>query len=117
MNDVIQPDNLVRARAFDDAKLRKTIQTFDWEKIIDDIAWLLGDAPDPSNVYVRVPVSAQSLAEWLSIPRKTMLGWRSGSQPKHADGEMLIAQWCRLAGKGREFVPKSYAVLPSAKVR
>jgi hypothetical protein len=93
------------------------IQTYDWERILDDIAWLLGEAPDPANAYVRIPCSAQSLAAFLSTPRKTMLGWRAGSQPKHADGEMLIAQWCRLAGKGREFVPKSYAVLPSAKVR
>jgi hypothetical protein len=94
-----------------------SLPTFDWENILDDIAWLLGDPVMPDNPHVRKPISAQALAEWLKVPRKTMLGWRSGSQPKHADGEMLIAQWCRLAGKGREFVPKSYAVLPSAKVK
>lgn len=94
-----------------------SIQTFDWPRLLDDLAWLLGDPPDHDNPYVRTPISAQALAEWLKVPRKTMIGWRDGTQPRHADGEMLIAQWTRMAGKGREFVPKSYAVLPSAKVR
>lgn len=93
------------------------IPTYDWEKLLDDIAWLLGEAPDAENPYVRNPITAQALATWLKVPRKTMIGWRDGTQPKHADGEMLIAQWCRLAGKGREFAPKSYAVLPSSKVK
>ena len=92
-------------------------QTFDWTNILDDIAWLLGESPDPSNLNVRVPISAQALSVWLKVPRKTMLGWRDGTQPKHMDGEMLISHWCRLAGKSRDFVPKTHVVLPSAKFK
>ena len=92
-------------------------QTFDWAEILGDIAWLLGEITDPENPHIRVPVNAQALADWLKVPRKTMLGWKDGTEPRHPDGEMLIAQWCRLAGKGRDFAPKHYAVLPSSKFK
>jgi hypothetical protein len=88
----------------------------DWDKLLGDLEWLLGE-PDINNPYVRKPISAQALADWLKVPRKTMLGWRDGSQPKHQDGEILIQHWCRLAGKGREFLPTTHVIFSASKVR
>lgn len=91
--------------------------TYDWECILGDIAWLLGTLPNESNPHVRTPINSQALADWLKVPRKTMIGWKDGTQPRHADGEMLLAHWGRLAGKSRDFAPKTFAVLPSAKFK
>lgn len=40
--------------------------------------------------------SLYAVAEETGIPRKTIDGFRSGSEPRHSDGELLIALWERV---------------------
>ena len=94
-----------------------SLRVVDWDKLLGDLEWLLGEQPDPDLPHVRKPISTQALADWLKVPRKTMIGWRDGSQPKHQDGEALILHWCRLSCKARDFVPMTAVILSSSKVR
>ena len=76
----------------------------DWPSLLSDIAYLLGD-PHPANRDVRIPCGERSLATHIGVSRGAVQGWYTGSEPKHADGERLIARWCLLTGKARTFVP------------
>jgi len=75
----------------------------DFAKVLDEIAYLLGD--DLPGSPAHVPVSQERLADHLRVPRGTLRGWKDGSEPRHADGEQLIEQWCLLTGKARTFIP------------
>lgn len=39
------------------------------------------------------------------IPKSTMLGWSNGAEPKHSDGETLIALWLEVTGESRDDLP------------
>lgn len=39
--------------------------------------------------------SLYAVADETGIPRKTLDGYRSGSEPRHSDGELLLALWER----------------------
>lgn len=41
----------------------------------------------------------------LSIPKSTMNGWRSGSEPKFCEGERLLWLWGEITGKTRADAP------------
>lgn len=41
----------------------------------------------------RAGYSMRAFADSLGIARSTITGWMAGSEPKHADGEKLIAFW------------------------
>ena len=69
----------------------------DFAKILDDIAYMLGE-PDPGNPQVRLAVSQERLAAAIGFPRGTIRNWLDGSEPRHFDGEQLLAHWCRLTG-------------------
>lgn len=88
----------------------------DWPTILGDIAYLLGDV-DPMNRSVRIACSERVLAERLETARSTLKGWLDGSEPKHSDGERIIAEWCVLTGHGPSFVPRERRVLSAAQVR
>lgn len=49
--------------------------------------------------------STRRFADILGIPRTTIEGWKAGAEPKHADGERLIALWCKELAKTRSEVP------------
>lgn len=87
----------------------------DWPKVLEDIAYLLGD-PLPANELLRAPVSQERLAHHLGFPRGTLRNWIDGSEPRHSDGEQLLAHWCRLTSKARTFVPVDRYVYSAAKV-
>jgi hypothetical protein len=87
----------------------------DWPKVLDDIAYLLGD-PLPTNELLRASVSQEKLADALDAPRGTVRGWIDGSEPKHSDGERILAYWSRLTGKARTFAPVDRYVFSAAKV-
>ena len=87
----------------------------DWPKVLDDIAYLLGD-PLQANPILREAVSERELAQHLHVARSTIRGWVEGSEPRHADGEVLIAHWCRLTGKARTFIHIDRFVYSAAKV-
>lgn len=75
----------------------------DWPKVLDDIAYLLGE-PQPGNELIRVAVSQEKLAASLRVPRGTLRNWIDGSEPRHSDGEAVIVHWERLTGKARTFI-------------
>jgi hypothetical protein len=41
----------------------------------------------------------------LSISKSTLIGWKTGSEPNHADGERLIRLWRTVTGHGRDALP------------
>lgn len=77
----------------------------DWPTVLSDIAYMLGE-PDPANLQVRVPCSQHRLAAELRIVRGQLRNWLDGSEPKHADGEAVLARWSSLTGKDRVFAPR-----------
>jgi hypothetical protein len=86
----------------------------DWPKVLDDIAYLLGE-PLPANELLRASVSQEKLADALDAPRGTVRGWLDGSEPKHSDGERILGYWSRLTGKARTFAPVDRYVYSAAK--
>lgn len=86
----------------------------DWPKLLAEVAWLLGEEV-PGAPHLRDPVGTPTLAKALGRKRSTVVGWIDGSEPRHSDGVMLIAAWCRLTGKGETFVPRSRSPLSAAR--
>lgn len=41
----------------------------------------------------------------MGVAKTTLLGWKSGAEPRHADGEMLISLWQTVTSKQRENLP------------
>ncbi len=82
------------------------MQAVDWPTLLDELAHVLGD-DDPAAPGRRVPCSTSALARELSVARMTLVGWMDGSEPKHADGEVLLDRWCALTGKHRTFAPRA----------
>ena len=77
-----------------------------WRELIDDLAWMLGEpAVCEATPQMRIPLAMAALAVSIGYPRKTVIGWHDGAQPKHSDGEVLIKRWCELSGKARAFLP------------
>lgn len=87
----------------------------DFAAMLTDIAYLLGEPMPGGQEHVRVPVSQEKLAEHLQVPRGTLRMWMNGSQPRHAEGEMLLGAWCRLSGKARTFAPVDRFVFSASK--
>jgi hypothetical protein len=51
----------------------------------------------------------------ISVPKSTMMGWRNlDAEPRHADGERLIALWCKVNGLPRDALPLNVEDLMSA---
>lgn len=88
----------------------------DWSKVLDDIAYLLGE-PLPGNELLRASVSQEKLALAIGFPRGTLRNWLDGSEPRHSDGEVLLAHWVRLTGKARTFVPVDRYVLSAGRTQ
>lgn len=86
--------------------------SIDWPRLLDDIAYLIGE-PIHEGSSVRTPVGSRALADYLGpwvrpdegLNRGTLRGWLEGAEPRHSDGECLIAVWCRLCGKSEESAP------------
>jgi len=83
----------------------------DWAAVLDDIAYMLGEVDGAG----RVPVSTVVLATELAVARGTLRGWLEGSEPRHTDGERLLARWCQLTGKPRTFAPMERRSLTAAQ--
>lgn len=50
-----------------------------------------------------LPVSAVALQ--IGVPRTTLLGYKQGAEPKHADGERLVGLWVQITEHARDRVP------------
>jgi hypothetical protein len=47
-----------------------------------------------------------SIAAAVDTPKSTVQGWKQGAEPKHCDGERMIALWCQVTGMGRDLLPR-----------
>lgn len=57
----------------------------DWFRVIADLN--------------RAGYSTRGFADSLGIARTTIEGWKAGAEPKHADGEKLLAWWSQVTGR------------------
>ncbi|WP_440864491.1 hypothetical protein [Symbiopectobacterium purcellii] len=53
----------------------------------------------------RTGVTLYELASEVGVSKSTVHGWKSGAEPKHGDGESLVAFWCRITSRGRDRLP------------
>ena len=71
----------------------------DWERLLGDIAYLLGE-PHRSNPALHVAVGTPALAAHLGMSRGAVRGLiELGSEPRHSDGVQLLQAWATLTGK------------------
>lgn len=61
--------------------------------------------------------SYYALASLTGIPKATLTGWAYGAEPRHAEGERLIAFWCDTTGRERAELPMTERELSAAKAR
>lgn len=57
----------------------------------------------------RKGLTTAHIALEVRVPKSTILGWKQGSEPNHADGERLIGLWLRLTESQRAQVPMTNA--------
>ncbi len=82
--------------------------------MIGDMQHLLGeDQAGTHGVTMRIPLGTRAIAKKLGVDRIMVRNWVDGTEPKHAQGEMLILRWCQLTGKSRVFVPMARPVFSS----
>ena len=62
-------------------------------------------------------VSLTGIRDVTGIPESTLRGYKSGSEPKHVDGEKIIKLWCSLTCKSREHLPLEPLYLSAASCR
>ncbi|WP_447907841.1 hypothetical protein [Serratia fonticola] len=53
----------------------------------------------------RRSLSTQEIANELGVSKSAVLGWKTGSEPRHGDGEALIALWCQVTGLDKKKLP------------
>lgn len=53
----------------------------------------------------------------IGIPESTLQGYKTGSEPKHVDGERLIEFWCQVTGRTRAELPMEKITLSVAMVK
>lgn len=68
-------------------KERRVVRRTDWFRVLADLH------------YSGVPNA--TVADYLQIPQGTVRGWKAGSEPRHHDGELLLALWILAIGKTR----------------
>ncbi|WP_439671443.1 hypothetical protein [Cupriavidus necator] len=65
----------------------------------------------------RAGQSTSKIAAGSNVRRSTFLGWKNGgAQPRHPEGERMIAFWCRVTGKGRADLPMRPVELSAARM-
>lgn len=56
-------------------------------------------------------IDLQQVENAVGIPRATLFAYREhGTQPRHQDGELLIAFWCNVMGSTRNDVPRTQLI-------
>ncbi|WP_228133787.1 hypothetical protein [Klebsiella aerogenes] len=63
----------------------------DWFRVITDLT--------------RKNLTTQQIADELGVSKSAVLGWKSGSEPRHGHGEALIALWCLATSSDRKKTP------------
>lgn len=49
--------------------------------------------------------SLYRIRDRLDVSKSTLIGWKMGVEPRHADGERLILLWIEVTGKQRNELP------------
>lgn len=58
--------------------------------------------------FRRRGITDTALSAQTNIPRTTIVGYRAGAEPKHADGERLVQLWMAETQRPREQLPMTY---------
>lgn len=66
----------------------------DWFRVITDLT--------------RKNLTTQQIADELGVSKSAVLGWKSGSEPRHGHGEALIALWCLATSSDRKNSPQCF---------
>lgn len=72
----------------------------DWFRVLTDLQ--------------RAGYSLATLQELTGISRSTLGRYRCGAEPRHADGEQLLAFWCQVQGRERYEAPQRRSAQPFA---
>ncbi|HNB05051.1 MAG TPA: hypothetical protein PKV97_03905 [Thauera aminoaromatica] len=75
----------------------------DWECVLADLAWVLGE-PMPGSAE-RTPLGTRALAERLRVSRGALRNWCAGTEPRHSDALRLLQRWSELTGKPASMAP------------
>lgn len=67
----------------------------DWFRVLADLQYL--------------GLSNYDVSQRLGIAKRTIGGWKAGAEPRHCDGEELIALWVHMTSKPREGLPMERA--------
>lgn len=76
----------------------------DWPKIIEEIAWCLGES-DLAFPQIRKPASTYAVAADLGISRGQLRYILDGTRPKYEEGCDILRRWSELTGKAEGFAP------------
>ncbi|MEM5429389.1 hypothetical protein [Cupriavidus oxalaticus] len=61
--------------------------------------------------------STPDIEHFTGIPRGTFMGWKnSGAQPRHPEGERMIAFWAQATSLARDALPMKQAEFSAAKI-
>lgn len=75
-----------------EGKTRPTMAQVDWFRVISDLKCL--------------GYSTYQIAAATAIPQSTLIGFKSGSEPRFSDGEILIEYYRAMTGKNLDQVPE-----------
>lgn len=67
----------------------------------DHVNW-----PEVLSELAKHGLDADRLARVIGVGRTTVLGWRAGSEPSHADGEVVLREWVVRTGRGIAEAPR-----------
>lgn len=93
--------------------------TVDWPEVLGDLARCYGplDPADPGQ-RKRLAIGTPTLAERLGVSRGTIRRWMDeGAEPRHSDGEMILARWVEATRRPRESAPTIRLQLSAAVLR
>ncbi|MGX6570438.1 hypothetical protein [Cupriavidus necator] len=66
----------------------------------------------------RAGQSTSKIAAGSNVRRSTFLGWKNGgAQPRHPEGERMIAFWCHITGKSRADLPMRRMEFSAARMK
>lgn len=63
----------------------------DWCRVIDDLQ--------------KTSMNTRQIASKVFVSHATILAWKKGTQPRHSDGERLLALWWQVTDKTRGNLP------------
>lgn len=71
----------------------------------------------PAILYalVREGYTYRSIAVMLTVSRQSVARWLDGAEPRHREGERLVALWCEVTGSSRDRIPMLSTMVPTRR--